>query len=101
MPAVARLANKLAPTAQIVTATMDPGVKGPKGYETPKDAATTFGLNAPTMLVSDATARDSWGVSSVPVAFVIDSSGTIRKVITPTDPAALAPAIKKALAKVG
>jgi hypothetical protein len=100
MPAVARLASRLGPDAQIVTATVDLGVKGPKGYETPKDAAKTFGLDAPTMLVSDATVRNSWGVSSVPVAFVMDSTGTVRKVVATKDPGALAAAIKKALAKV-
>jgi thiol-disulfide isomerase/thioredoxin len=100
MPGVARLAHKLGPDEQIVTATVDLGVKGPKGYETPKDAVKTFGLDAPTMVVSDDTVRSSWGVSSVPAAFVMDSSGTVRKVIAPKDPAALAPAIKKALANV-
>jgi thiol-disulfide isomerase/thioredoxin len=100
LPAVNRLAAKLGPDRQIVTAAIDIGAKGSKGFETPAAAVKTLGLEMPTVLVTRDLA-DRWKVSSTPTAFVVDSGGTIRRVLVPSDPAQLAKDLGRALRQTG
>ena len=98
LPEVNRLRSTVSPAAQIVTASIDAGLKGPKGYSTPAAAAKTMHLRVPTILVSDAAAKERWRVAGTPTAFIIDSSGVITQVLQGDDDSSLADAIRQALA---
>ena len=50
----------------------------------------------PAALIAKALA-EQWKIASTPTAFILDSGGTIRSVIVPTDPKQLAPALDRAL----
>jgi len=80
MPSVNRLGKKIGPNAQIVAVAIDAGLKGPKGYETPKAAAKTMHLTIPTILASKSEAME-WGQFTTPIAFILDSKGVITQVI--------------------
>ena len=80
MPDVNSLGKKIGAHAQIVSAAINAGLKGPKGYETPKAAAKTMHLTIPTILVSKAQAT-AWNVGMTPTAYILDSNGVITQVI--------------------
>lgn len=80
MPDVNSLGKKIGPRAQIVSAAINGGLKGPKGYKTPKAAAKTMHLTIPTILVSKAQAT-AWKVGMTPTAYILDSNGVITQVI--------------------
>ena len=80
MPKLERLATSLAPGTPIVSASIDAGFDGPKGYETPAIAAKSMHLTMPTVLVSELQA-DTWQVRSTPTAFILDADGNVDAVI--------------------
>jgi thiol-disulfide isomerase/thioredoxin len=80
MPGVNRLGRRVGPHAQIVAVAINGGLKGPKGYETPKAAAKTMHLTIPTILASKAQAM-AWRVPMTPIAFILDSNGVVTQVI--------------------
>ena len=99
LPEVNRLRSTVGPGAQIVTASIDAGLKGRKGYSTPTAATKTMRLRVPTILVGDAVAKKQWQVAATPTAFIIDSSGVITQVLQGDDgDTSLAEGIRQALA---
>jgi len=80
MPKLERLATALAPDAQIISASIDAGFDGPKGYETPTAAAKSMHLTMPTILASELQA-DTWQIKSTPTAFILDAHGKVTAVI--------------------
>jgi thiol-disulfide isomerase/thioredoxin len=80
LPGVNRLGNRVGPHAQIVSVAINGGLKGPKGYETPKAAAKTMHLTIPTILAPKAQAM-AWQVAMTPTAFILDSNGVVTQVI--------------------
>jgi len=98
LPAINRLSSRLN-GEQVVTAAIDAGVKGPKGFETPAAAVKTLRLRAPTILVANDVAKNEWHVATTPTAYIIDSAGVIAQVLQPSAPDHLARDIRAALAK--
>ena len=97
LPAIDRLAPKLH-GAQVVTAAINAGIKGPKGFETPEAAVKTMRLTVPTILVANGVAQNEWHVTATPTAFIIDSAGTVTRVLQPKSSEQLAAEIERALA---
>ena len=98
LPAINRLASGLE-GSQVVTAAIDAGIKGPKGFETPAAAVKTLRLRLPTILVANKVAQDDWHVTTTPIAYVIDSAGVITQVLQPKSTQTFAGDIKRALVK--
>jgi thiol-disulfide isomerase/thioredoxin len=96
LPAVNRLSAHLK-SARVVTAAIDAGVKGPKGFETPAAAVKTLRLRAPTILVANDVAKNEWHVATTPTAYIIDSAGVITQVLQPKLAEHLAGDIRSAL----
>jgi hypothetical protein len=80
-----------------VSAAIDAGLKGPKGFETPIAAAKTLHLEMPTILVAHDVAQQQWMVAQTPTAYILDADGVIVDVLEGSEKAKLARAIKKAL----
>jgi thiol-disulfide isomerase/thioredoxin len=97
LPAINRMSSSLE-SGQVVTAAIDAGIKGPKGFETPAAAVKTLRLKVPTILVANNVALNEWHVAATPTAYIIDSGGVITKVLQPKAPEKLAGDIKRALA---
>jgi thiol-disulfide isomerase/thioredoxin len=76
---------RLEPGQQIVTAAINAGEKGPKGFETPAAAAKTLHLKVPTVLVANKVAKKQWRIATTPTVFIIDSGGVITQVLQPDD----------------
>jgi hypothetical protein len=68
-----------------VTAAINAGEKGPKGFETPAAAAKTLHLKVPTVLVASKVAKRQWRIATTPTVFIIDSGGVITQVLQPDD----------------
>ena len=98
LPEINRLRSKLPAGEQVVTAAIDAGLRGPKGFETPAAAVKTLRLKLPTILVANDVAQKQSRVAATPTAYIIDSNGRISQVLQPgsTD---LAKTITKALAR--
>ena len=99
LPAINKLGSHLGSGEQIVTAAINAGLKGPKGFETPAAAVKTLRLRLPTVLVANDVAQRQWLVASTPTAYVINSRGVITQVLQPSDAAKLAEKISSALAE--
>jgi thiol-disulfide isomerase/thioredoxin len=98
LPAINRLPSSLK-GSQVVTAAIDAGIKGPKGFETPVAAVKTLRLKVPTILVANNVAQNEWHVARTPTAYIIDSGGVITQVLQPKSAQSLAGDIKHALAE--
>jgi thiol-disulfide isomerase/thioredoxin len=99
LPEINRLRSKLGADAQLVTAAINAGLKGPKGFETPAAAVKTLHLRIPTMLVANNVAMKKWLVASTPTVYIIDSSRVVTQVLQPTPSDNLADQIESALAQ--
>ena len=82
-----------------MTAAIDAGIRGPKGFATPAAAAKTLHLTMPTILVANDVALNQWHVAATPTAYIIDSEGLITQVIQPDNTKTLADEINTALAE--
>ena len=88
---------RFGPGQQILTAAINAGQKGPKGFRTPAAATKTLHLKIPTVLVANKAARNQWRVAATPTTFIIDSGGVITQVIQPDDASYLATEIQAAV----
>jgi len=82
LPQINRLRSGLQ-GGQVVTAAIDTGFRGPRGYATPAAAVKTLRLKLPTILVADNVAQQEWLVAATPTAYIIDSAGVITQVLQP------------------
>jgi hypothetical protein len=81
-----------------MTAAIDAGLKGPKGFTTPSAAVKTLRLTLPTILVANDVAQKPWQVAATPTAFILSSYGVVEQVLEPGKTVDLAGAIEDALA---